>query len=188
MQADLKRISLALAVLMWLGGCAAMSEAECRTGDWYGVGERDGRAGSPSRLGDYAQACAKTNILPDTAEYQRGRERGLLAYCTPENGYREGRNGHSYQNVCAPELDGRFLAAYQRGYERYRLDQRIATKVRRFDALQRDIDGYTERIAKAANDDERHRLIRERDSLQSARREVEIELIALRARQMMSRD
>ncbi|MEH6459673.1 DUF2799 domain-containing protein [Chitinimonas sp. JJ19] len=179
---------LLLASLLLLGACAAMSEAECRTGDWYGVGERDGRDGRGSRLGDYAEACQKANILPDPAEYSRGRERGLLAYCTPENGYRVGRAGYSYGNVCAPELQEGFLREYNRGYARYELRRDIDNLESDMVRYGREINRLSELIGKATTEDERRKLRRERDGYERQRREAKSTLILLQARWLVQGD
>lgn len=178
----MKTIGVLLATLA-LGGCAAMSEAECRTGDWYGVGESDGRAGQPSRLGSYAEACQKAGVLPDPAEYSRGRERGLLSYCTPESGYRAGVSGQSYQNVCMPERQAAFLQEYERGRVRYELRRDI-------DALEQDMSRWSREMQrvdgllakKPANEEERRKLLRERDGYERERRDGRMRLLILQSR------
>ncbi|QDQ25853.1 DUF2799 domain-containing protein [Chitinimonas arctica] len=183
----MKRMLLLLSGL-WLGGCAAMSEAECRTGDWYGVGERDGREGRESRLGDYAKACEKAGVLPNTAEYSNGRERGLRAYCTPESGYRAGREGQSYGNVCAPELQGAFLREYERGRARYELKREINNLENEMVRWGREIDRLSELMGKETNDDNRKKLRRERESYERQRRDGQTRLVLLQARWMVQGD
>ncbi|WP_269533125.1 DUF2799 domain-containing protein [Chitinimonas sp. BJYL2] len=187
MQRVIRQLCLGLGILV-LGGCAAMSDAACRAGDWYGAGEKDGRNGREDRLADYAEACQKVGVLPDPAEYAKGRERGLLAYCTPENGYREGREGRSYQNVCAPELQAGFLQHYERGrlvYELRRDIERLENDLRRWSG---ELAVLQDKIRKAASDEERKRLRREWHDLDRARRDAEVRLQLLHARQLMSAD
>lgn len=182
------KIMLSMGLLLLLGGCAAMSDAECRAGDWYGVGERDGRQGSQDRLGDYAEACQKSGVIPQAGEYSRGRERGLLAYCAPENGYRVGRAGESYGNVCAPELQSAFLREYQRGHDRYELkralDETSATIVR----LGAEMAELDEKIGKAANDDDRRKLQHRREDKEHERRDARIRLAVLQGRWLVEGD
>jgi len=40
-----------------LAGCAALTEGDCRTGNWYALGERDAMAGLPPRVDQYAAQC-----------------------------------------------------------------------------------------------------------------------------------
>ncbi|WP_374357448.1 DUF2799 domain-containing protein [Chitinimonas sp.] len=177
-----------LLMLAGLGGCAAMSEAECRAGDWYGVGERDGRDGRRDQLGDYAEACQKARIIPNAAEYSRGRERGLRAYCTPENGYRVGRAGESYANVCAPELQGAFLREYQRGHDRYELKRELDDAENTVARLGREISELNDKAGKASNEDEKRKLHRSREDKERERRDVRIRLTILQAKWAISGD
>ena len=44
-------------VCLLLGGCASMTEGDCRAGNWYALGERDAMAGLPPRVDQYATQC-----------------------------------------------------------------------------------------------------------------------------------
>ncbi|WP_158228906.1 DUF2799 domain-containing protein [Chitinimonas sp. BJB300] len=177
----MEKTLLVLAVLA-LSGCAAMSEAECRTGDWYGVGERDGRGGSGSRLGDYADACRKAGVLPDPAEYSRGRERGLRTYCTPENGYRVGISGESYQSVCTPETQAGFLREYERGRARYELRRDLDALREDFSRWDRENSRLNDLIGKTNNEEERRRYMQQRDANERNRRDGRIRQLILETR------
>lgn len=99
-----------------LNGCATLSEAECVTGDWYGIGRGDGAQGrSHERLGEHIEACQSHGITPDHTLYEQGRQEGLLSFCTPQSGFRRGRLGGSYGGVCPAHLEGDFLAGYSDG-------------------------------------------------------------------------
>lgn len=105
-----------LGAVLGLGSCSTLSEDQCKGGDWGGIGYSDGRSGyASSRIEDHAKACAKYSISPDFRSYARGRESGLRLYCTPNNGFRVGREGNSYNNVCPPELEQAFLEGYSDG-------------------------------------------------------------------------
>ena len=105
-----------LGVASFLCGCAAMSESECLTADWYAVGERDGQEGRPlAHLAQYHDACSQYGIYPDEDAYSEGRERGLMVYCTEDGGYQEGRVGLGYRGVCPAILEPYFLEGYNVG-------------------------------------------------------------------------
>ncbi|MDK2126078.1 DUF2799 domain-containing protein [Parachitinimonas caeni] len=184
----MKALALLAVSSLLLSGCAAMSEAECRAGDWYGTGEKDGRDGRESRLGDYADACQKVNVIPNGDEYARGRERGLRAYCTPENGYRAGRDGYTYRNVCPRELQGDFLREYERGRARYELKRDIDNTERDMANWDREINLLNDKISKATTDDDRRKFRRERENYERMRRDAQSRLIMLRAKWLVQGD
>jgi hypothetical protein len=117
------RIILACAstvlALTLLGGCASgLSKDECQTADWGTIGYEDGLRGHASdRIGVHRVACAKHQVAPNLAAYAEGRERGLLEYCQPRNGFRAGLNGHAYANVCPRLSEPTFVDAYRQGRE-----------------------------------------------------------------------
>lgn len=99
-----------------LNGCATLSEEQCLIGDWYGIGVADGQNGyGYGRLEDHTEACASHGVLPEPGPYEQGRQQGLLSFCTPQVGFREGRQGDSYGNVCPAHLERDFLAGYSDG-------------------------------------------------------------------------
>lgn len=114
--------------VMLLGSCATMSAEQCQAGDWSGQGYTDGAAGlTMSRLNDHAEACAKHGVTPDAAAYGAGREQGLIQYCTPDRGFREGRTGSSYAGVCPSYLEADFVPAYRDGQIVYQVDQALVS-------------------------------------------------------------
>ena len=111
---------------MLLSSCASMSKQECLTANWLDQGFRDGRNGEPlARIEDHREACAKVGVRPDQSLYLQGRDRGILLYCTPDNGMQEGRLGRSYRNACPAHLEHQFLRAYEQGKQFYEVEQRI---------------------------------------------------------------
>lgn len=111
-------ISLAavLAAAGALNGCATLSEEQCLVGDWYNIGVADGQNGYAfSRLEDHNEACQRHGVIPDASTYEQGRQRGLMSYCTPQIGFREGRQGDTYRGVCPASVEADFLAGYSDG-------------------------------------------------------------------------
>jgi hypothetical protein len=62
--------SLALACLL-IGGCAA-AESDCRTGDWYALGERDATLGQRPQIERYNEQCPRYGVRPTESEYLAG--------------------------------------------------------------------------------------------------------------------
>ncbi|MBE9609370.1 DUF2799 domain-containing protein [Chitinilyticum piscinae] len=160
----MKRLA-SLSLLALLSGCASLSESECRTGDWYGIGLRDGQAGRDSQIAQHAEACAELGIKPRLDLYNRGRTEGLRSYCTPENGYRVGLAGSASGNICPAENQAAFLAAYQRGYERYRLQRDLDDLDRRIEQRATERGKLEEKIATAKDEKDRRRWLRDLDDL-----------------------
>jgi hypothetical protein len=61
-----------------------MSVEQCKTANWFNVGEKDGSAGRESRLDQYYSSCQKANITPNQNLYEKGYQKGLNFYCRPE--------------------------------------------------------------------------------------------------------
>lgn len=136
-------ISLAavLAAAGALNGCATLSEEQCLVGDWYGIGVSDGQNGySYARLQDHAEACASHGVTPDPGPYEQGRQQGLLSFCTPQIGFREGRQGDNYNGVCPAHLERDFLGGYS--------DGRIVHAAQQvYDAANNDFSSYRQQAA-----------------------------------------
>lgn len=142
--AMIPRYHLALMLILLaltVSGCASLSEGECRTADWQELGRIDGAHGQPrARLFEHAKACADYGIRPDAEAYYLGREWGLFDYCTPANGYREGRRGASYEGVCPALLEGNFLARYRQGLEIHEVENALEDVERRIQRVEYRLD------------------------------------------------
>ncbi|MFQ5624712.1 MAG: DUF2799 domain-containing protein [Paracoccaceae bacterium] len=115
-----------LVAFLVLSSCASLSESQCRTGDWQGIGYRDGTNGAlKSRFRAHVEACAEYGVQPDKAAWLAGREVGLKVYCTEASAYHLGRTGGHLNAVC-PEADARAIRkAYRAGERYYSLTQDI---------------------------------------------------------------
>ncbi|GHB44796.1 hypothetical protein GCM10007094_37670 [Pseudovibrio japonicus] len=108
------------AVGLTLSGCASLSEDDCKTGDWQGIGVVDGRAGFTSdKLNEHTKACSKYGISPDVNAYMAGRTLGLQSYCTPISGFEQGREDKSYRGVCPIASEEGFKVGYSLGNQIY---------------------------------------------------------------------
>ena len=62
-----------LLLALLLSGCAALGESECRTANWYELGERDALAyGLRPQFDQYAHQCAKHAVQVSEQEYMAG--------------------------------------------------------------------------------------------------------------------
>ncbi len=104
-----------------ISGCSTgMGKDQCVAADWRTIGYEDGLHGFPAdRIGVHRVACAKHQITPNLAAYTDGRERGLIEYCQPKNGFRVGLHGGGYANVCSGPIEPVFVDSYRYGRQIY---------------------------------------------------------------------
>ena len=114
-------------VVFMIGGCATLSEQECRTVNWAGLGTADGQAGrEPNRrLERHHNACAKLGIVPNRELYMVGWNQGIRDYCTPEQAYSMGRRGFPHESHCPGDTTRLFQINYQIGRRVYDLEGEI---------------------------------------------------------------
>jgi hypothetical protein len=68
---------LLVACALALSGCVTLSAEDCRTTDWYRLGDRDGVSGSQSLIDKYTQECAVHGAKVDQARYLEGWRDGV---------------------------------------------------------------------------------------------------------------
>lgn len=141
-------VSVAAALI--LSGCSTMSEEDCANADWVALGERDGRYGeADSKYDQRREQCAKYGLAGSADDYDRGRDRGLRSYCTPEAGFDAGRNGRAYNGVCPPEAEAAFLAEYRIGKQLFDLNAEVRRAQEAYDSARAAIDDQREKMDRA---------------------------------------
>lgn len=167
---------LACSVLMALGGCASLSEDECRNADWELIGYSDASRGyQQGRVKDHSEACADLGISVNLNQYLAGYERGLPVYCTPATAFRVGEKGDNFPTQCDLAKYPSMKNAHQTGrqaysvvQERKQVDDQLEQKRKQIDALQKSIQNYEKQRGDAKdNYAERSRINREIESLRS---------------------
>ncbi|NOX33793.1 MAG: DUF2799 domain-containing protein [Deltaproteobacteria bacterium] len=134
--------------LIFIFGCASLDKADCRQGDWFGIGYEDGARGyHATQISNHRNACKKYGVTPDYQEYESGRQKGLEKYCTPQNGYRLGGKGYRYNEVCPDDMKDSFLEAYHQGKTVYQIKKDIKTSQRKIENLKTDIQNNKEKIS-----------------------------------------
>ena len=181
-----KSMLLMLVVAGLIQACAQTTVRDCRTADWFGIGQRDGLAGAPETIFDsYRAACREAGIVPDREAYENGRQEGLQAYCTDARGFEVGRGRGVYHHVCPPELEKRFLAGRARGMrlagcqaEIYVFDEHLASLEHALKSREADLANPQTSPATQV------RLRREIEELEALYRRVGDELAAVELRCM----
>jgi len=126
-----------------LGGCVSMSESQCQVADWARVGFADAANGvAESRVVDYTQDCGKTGIVPNTLAYRQGWDAGIVRFCTPASGWRQGTQGHIEKDAVCRGQGGyeRFSYFLQVGLQVYRTNERLQDNHRELRHLQNLLD------------------------------------------------
>lgn len=117
---------LPLAPVLFLMSCASLNEDACRTGDWEGIGFRDGTNGRlTSYISEHREACGEYGIAPNSAAWLRGRIEGLKQYCTPDNAYWVGRRGSELAPVCSAAQSSDLRLANFYGMRYHEIDSEI---------------------------------------------------------------
>lgn len=148
-----------------LAGCTTLSEGQCMAGDWYAIGQRDGMHGlERARLFKHGEACAQYGTQPDVRAYDAGRREGLTHYCTPRQGFVEGKEGRSYRGVCPAVVERGFMAAFDDGRAIHDAREALEDVEREMHAKQDRLDD------KDTTDKERELLRRDLRRLRDARR------------------
>lgn len=83
---------VAFLLLTSLSCTLRITETQCREGNWYEIGRRDGALGRPiSTFDRYVNGCFEYEVKPDRKAYFEGRYAGLERYCTYQNGLEQGK-------------------------------------------------------------------------------------------------
>lgn len=180
------RIALAASLLAAAGCASTLSESQCRAGDWQTIGYRDGANGYAStRLLEHQDACVKRGVLPNRELYMAGWREGVVAFCTPENGFSQGEHGAGYGRICPAELEPSFLDAYKDGRSLYlagaevdRLADLLASKNSELESVKARLVTIVSEIAlaKGATAQERIALVNESTTLAHTRGRLEGEI------------
>jgi hypothetical protein len=81
------RLGLATLGLALAAGCAHMTEAECRSADWYQLGHRDGDVyGLRPQIDQYAHLCRAFGISAQGPVYMAGWVDGYREFLIRMNG------------------------------------------------------------------------------------------------------
>ena len=133
-------IIVSLVLTAFMIGCATLSKDECLQADWHEIGYRDGSRGTPRSLFQkHYDACLEHSVQADRETYFKGRQDGLLSFCTYDSGFSQGSAGRPYHHVCAPERESEFIAGYRKGLEFYEYNSQIASLENRLRNIENQI-------------------------------------------------
>jgi len=132
------RVLFFVVLLINLAACATLSKEECLAGNWEEIGFRDGTNGRTSDyLQSHTKACTKSNVTPVQSLWEKGRQRGLPAYCVPQKAYTEGRKGRDLRPVCPAAQLTALQLANDKGMKFYEFTEEINRNEGRIDEIGR---------------------------------------------------
>ncbi len=127
-------------ILLLVSGCASISKEECKTGDWNGIGFKDGSAGKKiARIQGYIEECGKHGATVDRAAYEKGRNEGLKTYCSKDNGFRVGKDGSAMFDECPAAMRPTFMKAWSMGNKIYELNKQLKN-------IESEMEGFEKRL------------------------------------------
>jgi len=86
----------------------------------FTTGYMDGTVGkADSDIFNRTPLCMQANIPLKLTAYNRGRQQGLLSFCTYSNGFDFARQGKLLPDVCPPKLRAQFAAGWVTGREQF---------------------------------------------------------------------
>lgn len=185
-----KRLSVVLALSALATACAGIGAAPCSEAEWRAAGYAGATAGESDSVSSKSWlTCAKRGAASAdmSSAYAAGRQEGLIAYCTPANGFAEGSRGAAYMGVCAPDRRDAFAEAYAKGRRLFdlqtsaiRAGQAMSDALASlWEAKRRISEIETSISATTTSREERAELVGELNALTAERRQIEARLVGL---------
>lgn len=113
----MSKILIVLLLATGLSACAGqVKELNCAEENWVTVGYNTAKAGKSIRSFDtYAESCG-TNLPAGAKEaYIDGYTKGIIEFCTYENGFKYGANNIEISEICPYEVRTAFVKGYKQG-------------------------------------------------------------------------
>lgn len=137
----MKYLLVVLAIFGLLAGCASKQVNEslsCVDKNWGKFGKKMAESGHEVRAIDkYKSGCADFSD-DDMGAYLDGFSRGLISYCTYENGFEQGEKNMKINNICPYEIQEHYVRGYEEGQREYELS------MKKYEELQEDVERRNE--------------------------------------------
>ncbi|HEY7883526.1 MAG TPA: DUF2799 domain-containing protein [Cellvibrionaceae bacterium] len=131
----MKYITGLLTSIFILSGCATTekhSALDCQVKDWGAFGKSAAESGQEVRIIDkYKNGCSNFDESSLDA-YLDGYSRGLITFCSYDQGYEHGINSRPASDVCPYEIQELYVRGYNDGHRKYQ------ERIREIDQLRRE--------------------------------------------------
>lgn len=116
------RIMFITAATMLLAGCASTANrVSCVDNDWTKIGYDTAIDGKTVRAFEgYSDKCLEPVGDKAKKSYVDGFTKGILEFCTFENGYLQGSENLSIKEVCPVEVRSAYVKGYNQGLFEYK--------------------------------------------------------------------
>lgn len=113
----MSKILIALLILTGLSACAGNTKQLTCTGqDWKTLGYNTAKEGKNIHTFDsYTESCGDKLDSTAKAAYIDGYTKGIIEFCTYDNGYQYGSNNLEDPNICPYEVRAVFVKGYKKG-------------------------------------------------------------------------
>jgi hypothetical protein len=140
-------ITLFLCILLCACSTQDRNRKQACLTDWSQVGEEDAFSGArQTAINIHVKTCPMTEIISDVDQYKIGYARGLINFCTAENGYRVGTQGYNYQHICPKNTENNFLQDYKDGREIFDIHTELNHLHWQIDSAVSDIQRFNQEI------------------------------------------
>lgn len=116
---EIKKLCLLSGLALVFSGCVSMSVEQCKTANWYQIGEKEGASGSGSSLDRHYKACQKAEVVPNQSQYEQGFAQGLSYYCTPRTVFDYALQGRGNYEYCPSQQRASLRPYYQTANQYY---------------------------------------------------------------------
>lgn len=125
------RLLTLCALTVTLVGCGGnVKQVSCVGKDWLQLGYDTAMAGESVRTFDtYRKQCADNLEKNAMTIYIDGYTKGVMEYCTYDNGFILGGQNKSIKNICPPELRELFNRGYNVGLAELKIKMRDLEKI-----------------------------------------------------------
>src|SRR5690606_28341082 len=134
-----------------LAGCANTTDSalSCADRDWNAFGKEMAETGRQVRTIDGYKADCSDFGEEDLDAYLDGYSRGLVSYCTYDNGFKRGESNLVINNICPYEIQEQYVKGYEKGKLEYELS------MDKYDKLQEDSERRSEDEFRTWNSEQR---------------------------------
>lgn len=139
--------------MFFLLACSSMDRKTCLSTNWYEKGVEDARDRGEDHFEKYKRECAeeRISIFQHSQAYKKGILEGLRSWCTFQNGFNRGLEGHGGTGLC-DTINPAYGRGYEEGYREFRLTQRRQRdEEERSRKYKSEQDAYRQRVLSRSN-------------------------------------